>query len=179
MLFRSEIEMMKGFLAELARHFKRIVYKCGNHESRYDRYMMRKAPELIGLPQFEMRAVLGVDEVGAEYVHANQVIHAGKLTILHGHEFGESVFSPVNPARGMFLRATDCTLSGHQHRTSQHNERTLQGRPIVCFSTGALCDLSPAYRPINKWDHGAALMSFDGKSEFEVQTFRVINGKAY
>ena len=32
-----------------------IYYKYGNHESRYDRYVMKHAPELFGIPEIQLR----------------------------------------------------------------------------------------------------------------------------
>jgi hypothetical protein len=102
------------------------------------------------------------------------------LLVIHGHEFGESVFSPVNPARGLFLKAKCSVLAGHNHQTSQHHENNLKGDSMACFSTGALCQLTPEYRPFafTKWNHGFAIVEIEESGIFEVHNYRVIDGKA-
>lgn len=174
--FAGELKMAREFLTTLAGEFDKVIYKLGNHELRYEHYLQTKAAELIGVDEVELPNLLHLAEIGVEFVEDYRVIHAGKLNILHGHEYGRGMFSPVNPARGMFIRASACTLSGHLHRTSHHNEPDIRGKLISCWSTGCLCGLHPRYAVLNKWDHGFALMEFDGK-DFELQTKRIVSGK--
>lgn len=174
--FAEEIEDTQTILRCLKQQFKTVIYKLGNHERRYSNYLRVKAPELLGIEDMEWERIFKLEEIGIEFVDHVQVIHAGPLTILHGHEHGSSVFSPVNPARGMFLRSHACTLSAHLHRTSQHNEPDIRRQLTTCWSTGCLCDLRPEYAPLNKWDHGLAELRFDGEW-FEIDTKRIVKGK--
>lgn len=144
--------------------------------SRYDRYMKLKAPELLDLPGMELNELMGLEEKGIEFVAHNRIIEAAKLNILHGHEYARGLTSPVNPARGMFLRAKACTISAHNHQTSHHNETDIRGVYTSCWSIGCLCGLSPEYAPLNRWNHGFALLEFDGH-DFEVVNKRVVDGK--
>jgi predicted phosphodiesterase len=174
--FGHELKLMREFLGELARHFGHVLYKLGNHERRYESYMRLKAPELLDIDEFSWSHLLRCHETGVTLIPDRQVIHAGELTILHGHEYGRGVFSPVNAARGMYLRAKACSLSGHLHSTSQHNEADIRSRLVTCWSTGCLCGLTPEYAPLNRWDHGFALLEFDGRW-FQVQTKRIVKGR--
>lgn len=174
--FAGEVEMAQDFLDELTRHFKHVVYKLGNHEKRFETYIYNKAPELIGVPEFELRRILKLDDLGVEFVRHNQVIYAGGLTILHGHEYVKSGFSPVNPARGLFLRTKASAVCGHQHQTSAHHEPDVRGKLTSTWSIGCLCDLHPEYAPLNRWNHGFATMAFDGKW-FTLDTHRIIEGR--
>lgn len=175
--FAGEIKDIQTFLRYCVERFKKVIYKLGNHEKRYGDYLRIKAPELLGIEDMELKNILKLEDIGVAFVNHTQVIHAGQLTILHGHETGRGVFSPVNAARGMYLRAHSCTLSGHLHRTSQHNEADIRRSLTVCWTTGCLCHLQPEYAPINSWDHGFALMDFDGDDWFEVQTRRIVKGR--
>lgn len=181
----NEIKLTRQFLGWLRQSFPhvRIIYKFGNHDEWFDRYLWRKAPELYGLQSVTLQHLL-TEKVGAEpeiggieFVVDQQKITAGHLDILHGHELGKgSIAPPVNPARGFFLRTMECTLAGHLHRTSQHQERTSKGKQIACWSTGCLCGLWPDYAKINKWDHSAARIDLHGH-DFRVTPLRVIDGK--
>lgn len=156
-----------------------IVYKIGNHEERFDHFMMNKAKELYGIEEFSFKNLFHLDDYDIELVGGRQVIKAGKLDILHGHEFGQSFFNPVNPARGLFLRAKSSCLAGHNHQTSEHHENNLKADSLATWSTGCLCDLRPEYRPFafTKWNHGAAIVEVDENGGFLVNNFRIIDGK--
>jgi hypothetical protein len=183
---KLELESTRAFLGWLRAQFPRcrIVYKFGNHDEWFDKYLWRKAPELFGLAQVRLEHLLtqpipGAEPAigGIEFITDQRKIVAGHLDILHGHELGKgSIAPPVNPARGFFLKTMECTLAGHLHRTSQHQERTSKGKQIACWSTGCLCGLSPDYARINKWDHSAARLDLSG-DDFQVTPLRVINGK--
>jgi hypothetical protein len=51
------------------------------------------------------------------------------------------------------------------------------GSETVCFSTGCLCDLRPAYAVLNKWNHGGAIVTVHDGGEFDVENFRIASGK--
>jgi hypothetical protein len=135
-------------------------------------------PELRKVVDLQLGKIFRTDELGIKIINSKQRAKFGSLNVIHGHEFGESVFSPVNPARGLFLRAKASILAGHNHQTSSHHENDLNGKPTACFSTGCLCDLEPDYRPFafTKWNHGFAIVEVDGK-EFYVHNYRIINEK--
>lgn len=170
--FSEEIAMLKGFVTELKHDFN-IIWKMGNHSERYEKFLIQKAPELFDLEILAFENIIGIP--GIEYIKNKRIMKAGRLNICHGHEWGESVFSPVNPARGFYMRAKASVLAGHYHQTSEHMERDMNGKITGVWSTGCLCDLSPAYRPLNKWNHGFATVHHDGE-EFEVSNYKIING---
>jgi hypothetical protein len=99
--------------------------------------------------------------------------------VLHGHEYRFPITNPVNPARGLFLRAKALAMCFHFHQTSQHSERNLAGKIMSTWSIGGLMDLHPDYRPLNNWNHGFAIVPFNSSGEFEVESYRIIGGKAY
>jgi len=155
---------------------KRLIWKAGNHEFRLERYLMQKAPELFDVDVFNWPTFCQLKERGVEWIPACDPIKHHELTIIHGHEWGNRFSSPVNPARGAFLKAHDCTLEAHGHRTSHHVEHTLRGRSISCWSIGCMCDLNPGYRPLgNKWNHGFAYLNTG--SSWNVENMRIVNGE--
>lgn len=174
---KHEIELTSEFFGWLRSQFKgRIIYKLGNHEDRWEHYFYRKANEFEGV--FKLKDILGLEARGVEFVMSRQKIKLGKLNILHGHEFGSSVFSPVNPARGIFLRAKASTLVGHYHQTSEHTEGNIDFGRTACYSTGCLCNLQPEYRPFahTKWNHGFAVVETDGEGNFRVDNRKIERG---
>ena len=177
--FGHEVLMTRQFLSTLRKLFPSaaIYYKCGNHDVRYDHYIMRHAPDLLGMNEFSFESLMKLDELNIMFIPDKQIMHAGKLTILHGHELGASIFSPVNIARGLFLKAKDSALCGHHHQASEHTEPNINGKITTCWSVACLCELHPDYMPINKHHHGFAHIRILDTGDFEVSNYRIVNGK--
>lgn len=174
----GEIDMMRDFLRLLKEEFNcPIYYKIGNHEVRWETYLKTVAPELLGIAEFELSYVLRFGEIGVTEIKDKQMIKAGKLSILHGHEFGHSVFSPVNPARGLYMRAKSSSVIGHHHQTSEHSEKDLLGEVVTTWSMGCLCGLQPDYMPYNRWNHGFLTVDVKDDGDYEVNNYRIIDGK--
>ena len=174
---KGEIDLTRQFLEYLRDIFPKamIYYKIGNHEERWENYLKTKAPELLGIEEFQLEWILHMKKYDVKPIQGRQKTYIGKLGVLHGHEFGKSVFSPVNPARGLFLRAKSHSIIGHHHQTSEHTETNLKGNSISCFSVGCLCGLEPEYMPINKWNHGFARIERDNSGNFKVENKKIIN----
>jgi predicted phosphodiesterase len=178
---KREIEQACEFLSYLRGRFPKaqIVWKQGNHEERWEHYLWRKAPEILDLPDFDVAKIFKLDELRISLVRDKRIIMAGKLPILHGHEYPKGLTNPVNQARGMFLRGMECAIAGHGHRSSEHAEASLLGKLITCWSTGCLCNLNPDYAVINKWNHGFALLELSKDGEFHVTNRRIYQGKVW
>ena len=177
--FSAELEMGREFLRILRKEFDGvpIYYKLGNHEERYERYLRIKAPELLDVSEFRMDVLLKFGEIGVELIDDMRIVHFGRLNIMHGHEFGRSVFSPVNPARGLFMRAKENCIIGHHHQTSSHAEPSLNGDVVNTWSQGCLSELHPGYMPINKWNLGFSYVEKESDGQFTVHNHTIIKGK--
>lgn len=175
----EERQAVMGFLAYLRYRLpkSRIIYKVGNHEERLDRYLMRHAPALFGLEALGMPQLFALRDHGIEYVGDRRVIHLGKLAVIHGHEFRPQVSTPVNPARGVFLRARTSVLTSHWHQTSEHNAPTIGGKAQAAWSIGCACQLHPPYMPLNNWGNGWAMVELAKDGGFAVRNCRVIGGE--
>ena len=179
--FRDEVPLVRQLLAYLRQEFPkaRIIWKDGNHDERLYLYLRRHSPAVLGIDDFVCSSVLHFSDYGVEYVTDKRPIVCGKLNILHGHEYPGGITAPVNPARGLFLRAKACAIQGHQHQTSEHSEPTLEGKNIACWSTGCLSELHPAYMPLNRWNHGFATIQMARDGNFKVSNHKIINGEIY
>jgi predicted phosphodiesterase len=179
---REEREMFWEFISYLKDSIDvPIIFKVGNHEDRLALYIRQNAPQFADLHEYSLKSFLNLDELGIDYVESRQKIIMGNLTVLHGHEAGDSIFSPVNPARGAFLKYKASTLAGHNHQSSSHFESNIRGELTGCWSTGCLCQMTPEYRPFayTKWNHGFAIVRIEDDGSFDVQNFRITNGNVY
>lgn len=154
----------------------KIYFKFGNHEERYEAFLFQKAKELIGVEEFELDNIIKARANGITIIKDKRIIHAGGLNIIHGHEFSTGFFSPVNVARGLFLRGKTSAIQGHSHQTSEHTESDMNGKITTTWSVGCLCELHPAYAPLNKWNLGFAIVDLDSKN-FDVRNKRIFKGE--
>jgi hypothetical protein len=178
---KREIDQTVEFFAYMRQRFpkSKIVWKQGNHEERWEHYLWRKAPELLNVDSFDVAEIFKLNQFRIELVRDKRIIMAGKLPVLHGHEFPKGLTNPVNQARGMFLRGLECAIAGHGHRSSEHAEASLLGKLITCWSTGCLCNLNPDYAVINKWNHGFAFVEISKGGEFHVTNKRIYRGAVW
>lgn len=174
----GELELTRQFLAELQKMFKCPIYfKIGNHEKRWEDYLRLKAPELLGIDDFKLEQILRFREFGVTLIKDRQIGYAGKLPILHGHEWFAGFAPPVNPARGLFLKSKESCIIGHHHTTSEHTEKSLSGKITTCWSTGCLSGLEPEYNPFNKYNHGFAHVRVDKNDNYTVNNIRIVDYK--
>ncbi len=173
----GELRAGKQALHHLRKRFPRarIIFKKGNHDERWDDYMFRVAPLLADMPEIVngWQTAAGIPENRIEVVGDQRPIMLGKLPVFHGHELGKAMFSPVNPARGAFLRAHHTILVGHSHQTSGHADTNVWHEETFCWSMGCLCDLTPEYARVNRWNWGFAAVSVFKDGSFDVQNMRI------
>jgi hypothetical protein len=156
-----------------------VVYlKFGNHDERYQHYLWTRAAEISDVEDFKLENLIKNRIGEIPIIKDKRIIKLNSLNVLHGHEFGQSVFSPVNIARGLFLKGNVTAIQGHNHRTSEHVETDMNGKILTCWSIAALCGLHPEFLPINKWNQGCAAAELnDNQEDFEVQNKRFYRGK--
>ena len=173
--FRDEKKHNIEFLRYIRKLFPKIpiTFKLGNHEERWYRWLWEHAPEIGEEPELSFEQWYKCDELDIDVVEDQRIIMAGKLAIAHGHELGKGMTSPVNPARGAFLRTLHTILVGHHHRTSGHCESNMWHDETFVWSTGCLCDMTPEYARINKWNWGFAQVDIERGGEFQVTNYRI------
>ncbi len=177
--FKREVEMGRQMLAYFRETFKgaQIWWKLGNHEERWEAFMWNKAPEVVGIEDFEIESWMQTAKHNIKVIRNMEPIRVNKLTILHGHEYKFAISNPVNPARGLYLRSKVPTMMGHLHQTSEHTESNLNGTICTTWSTGCLCNLRPSYSPLNKWNLGFAIIDTTGEEDFTVHNYRIWDGR--
>lgn len=173
--FKAELSACRDLLRWLRSQFPKsqVIFKKGNHEERWDHWLWNRAPEIADCEEMLLENWLKFDELGIEMVEQKRPIMCGKLPVFHGHELPKGMTSPVNMARGAFLRMIDTTLVGHGHRSSSHTEASWTHKEITCWSTGCLCDLNPEYARINKWNWGFAEIDTEIDGSFNVSNLRI------
>jgi len=174
----EELEMVKEFLQVIKDEFNVPIYfLMGNHDNRLEKYLANKAPELLNVEEFRLEKLLEAQKFNMKVFKERTILKAGKLNIVHGHLLLRGIFAPVNPARGSFLKAKSSVIIGHTHKVSTHSETTMNGKHIVCYSTGCLCELNPDYAPYaNNYSHGFAYVEVYKLGHYSVKNLQLIDG---
>ena len=175
-----EFNAVREFLQELRKHFPKakIVFKEGNHDERWEKWLFLKAPEIFDDVEFKLETRLRLGELHIDIVKDKLPVKIGKLNVLHGHELQGG--GGVNPARATFLKTIDNVLIGHCHRTSQHTEPTFGGNVIVTTSQGCLCGMYPMFARVNKWNLGFSFVELDIKTgNYRLDNLKIINNQVF
>ena len=177
---KYEMDCTRVFLKGLRGMFPKalIVWSYGNHCIRYDKYIMQKAPEIFDIELIQLHELLKLRDLNIIKVDSTQYIYAGKLAIFHGHETGLTS-GGVNPARSLRLKLNKSAVTSHFHRETKDMGKNLDEHPYSCFSIGCLCDLHPAYMPINMWTHGFGYLELNDKGDYIFNLKSIIDGKVF
>lgn len=150
---RDEIEMCKSFLKDLRESCPKaeIYYTIGNHETRLEKYVLDKAPEIACLVDnvFEIIKVSDYDVIGCSSLLLNDT-----FMFKHGTRLGnKSGLSAIKELEAHYLSGA----TGHTHRLAKFTTRK-SGKRFVWFETGCLCDLDPEYMVQPDWQQGYAII---------------------
>jgi predicted phosphodiesterase len=155
-----------------------IFWYEGNHEKRWQAYMLSHAPEIFGVTDFTIPELFNLRELGITWIDRCQYIRAGKMNILHGHEYFGGM-SSVNPARWLFLKSKSNACMAHRHQVSVHSGKDINGKITTCWSIGCLCQLNPEYMPLNEWAQGFAHIHLFKEGNFLMKNHTIINHTIY
>ena len=175
--FRHELDVGYEVMYWLKDQLPNAVFYFlpGNHEYRYEKYMLLQAPRLLDTDEWHIDILLRFGELGITYLEYKQLVNINGLFVGHGDELRKGG-SGVNPARGFFLKSKTNYIGGHFHRTSSHSEAILDGHTARCWSMGCLCGLTPKYMPYNNWNHGFARVRQSDNS-FDVFNAEITKGR--
>lgn len=173
------IELLKWIKSKFA---KIPVYYSldANHEIRYERYMMIKAPEFFSTNLFHIEDLFMLHDIGIIPLKGYSHIMAGKLAILHGHTVFRGAVSPVSPARTVQMKLNQSALVSHVHKKSQYTWTTLDGETHSTWTTGCLSAIGTAvdYNPHgNFYVHGFAWVDIYADGMFAVENKMIVNGR--
>jgi predicted phosphodiesterase len=177
--FKGELDTFKELINVLKKELKcKIYFKIGNHEERYEKFLLEKAHELMGVEEFEFENILKARAEGIEVIGGKRIIKLNSLNAIHGHEYIGGISAPVNIARGLYLKGKTSAFQGHNHSTSEHTETDMNGKITTTWSVGCLCELHPSYMPLNKWNHGVAVVDIDSNGDdYQFRNKRIYEGK--
>lgn len=172
-------------------HQLRVTHMTrSNHTDRLFNTIMRKAPGLMGAPEFELQNFLRLDELGITYHKDPWQVAPGWL-LLHGDE-GSTSQVGGQTALGLAKRTGMSVVCGHTHRAGliPHTEsfngrtrRTVWGMEVGNLMNQGLASYLKA--GIANWQQAIGILTIDGKNVTPqlIPIHRdgsfIVNGKAY
>ncbi len=137
----AEISAARHALKELEEaagpQLDRKIFIEGNHETRLNRYIMQRAPELHGMVDIEKS--LGLEESGWEFYPYKTTCQLGKLHITH-----DTGKAGKNAHRSAALAYMGSSIIGHTHRMAYEVTGTFDGTPYLGAMFGWLGDRKAA-----------------------------------
>lgn len=179
---KHEFDTCKEFLRVLRSTFPdaQIYWLKGNHDMRYEHWLMTKVYEVFDDEYYHMEQRLRLNEENVHIIDDKTLVKAGKLSITHGHHVMRGFFAPVNSARGAWMKAKQSVIISHVHKVSQHVEVNMDGESFGAWSTGSLCENRPDYSPlVSSYQNGFAHITVDANGDFQVRNYHIINGKLH
>ena len=179
---REEFDAAKQFLVELRKAFPKaeIYWLKGNHDTRWEKFLMTKVHEIWDDPYFQLENRLQLNEQRIKLLDDKVLVKAGKLSITHGHHIMRGFFAPVNSARGVYMKAKQSTIIGHVHKVSTHSETDMDGNAVTTYSMGSLCEKRPDYSPlVSSYQHGFAHVRIENNGDYHLKNYQIINGKIF
>ena len=155
-----------------------IYYIFGNHEARFQRFLIHNARQLVGMPGLSLEEQLRLNDLNIKIVNSDlreSFLEAGN-GLLIGH-FDLVRKNSAYTARALVERFGNSLIQGHVHRVGLY-AHTVHGRTLYGYENGCLCDTSPPYLVHPDWQQGFSVIAWQG-DDWQVQQIPGINGKFY
>lgn len=179
--FKDELEATRNFLQWLRGEFPKatIYYNMdANHELRWEKWLIAKAPELLDIHEFDLSVILKLNDYNIIPLRNNKHILIGKLPVLHGHTLFGRWGSGVSKARTVFLKTLKSAIASHVHVTDEYTKKDLSGKMITCWTTGCFMNIDAVeYNEHNDYNHGGAYIETDKEGNYTVENKRISNGR--
>ena len=180
--FVEEIEDVRTFLGWLRAEFPdaSIYYNMNaNHELRWEKWLMVKAQEVFGMPEFELENILKLNEFKIIPLKDYDHCMIGKLPVFHGHTLFGRFGNQVSKAKTVFDKLKHGAIASHVHVTDEFNTKDhITGKMFTTWTVGCLMDLNIEYNPHgNQYNHGFAYIETDTEGNYRVENKRIFNGK--
>lgn len=185
MSFADELKYSSELMDQIIDIFNgcSFTFIKGNHERRFEKYLMDNAPELIGVSGSTIQEQLDLENKGVEYIdnvdkmeEEGEPYKIGELYYLHGDETGDG--GSINIARNKFMKVQQNIIFGHYHQIQSHMQRCFNA-VRGSWSVGCLCNTNPRYCPASQHLLGFAIVEHEQDGTFSVQNKMIIDGRVY
>lgn len=180
---KTEVEDTVDFLKYLRHEFPtQTIYwnTNSNHELRMERYLLKKAPELLDVIDFDFETIYQLNELNIKVLKDYTYVKIGKLITLHGHTIFGKFANQVCKAKTLYDKLKVSALCSHVHQTSEWSTKDAKGEIITCWTLGCLMNIDNVeYNPHNAYNHGFCRVTTEKNGNYQVENKRILNGVVY
>lgn len=141
----------------------KIIYLAGNHEFRLIRLILKKSPELYGLPGLSVPDLLGLKELDIIYKDIQKGassfidnwIRLGDLYIGHWNKVNKHA---GYTAKNLLDEKGVSLIQGHTHKYGLSSRRYVDGKMLIGVENFCLCRLDPHYVNKPSWSQGFSVI---------------------
>ena len=151
-------------------------FQPGNHDIRVEHFLQSKAPELASLRSLSLESLMGLEELGIEFIAEDQKWRIGELYHSHGHLFKAG---SVAVARNLYKQLGVNMIVGHWHRHQSHTETRYNGRSYLVAVNGTLQNFSVKYAHHHSWTAGITLIDYTPSGHFKYMPVQYFHEDGY
>lgn len=171
---KREVAVAATRLEGLTRGVAQRHFVMGNHETRLERFIAKKAPELAGMLDIEDMLCLGKWTSVTQY---NETLRLGKLNITH--DVGKAGQNAHRSAAQSYMGST---IIGHTHRMGYDVIGRQAGPPIVAAMFGWLGDYTEVEylhrAEAKRWPLGFGIGRMEPSGVVHVTPVPIVNYRA-
>lgn len=179
-MLAEEIDAGRDFNAKIRKAVGNdceIIFNQGNHEFRYDAYLIDQASETNKVKDFSFEQVYRLDENKIRYNRGPDGyarVQIGLVTVGH---FKNLRKNSADTAQSIVLDTFGSVIAHHSHRMGTFGKNTVHGR-FIGQEGGCLCTMTPDYHTNPDWEQGFVLMqTVSGSKRFYIDPVRVVGGE--
>lgn len=171
----EEFAICKAMLVRIRELFPKatIYWLKGNHDIRWERYLLTRAKDIAMMNAFRIEEVLKLHEQNIIVIDDKTYAKAGNLCFHHGHHFFGR-FAPVHAAKTLWDKTNMELMIGHCHTHTTYEKVTPLGIKRT-FILGCLSEigLNVDYNPItNQYRRGFAHVLINKDGTYHVNMIR-------
>jgi len=135
---QDEVERVQTVLRDMKKKFPKVEFTFipGNHEERLQKYVLRNAPELFWLDETKLENLLGLKELGMEFVPRRWLEYRG---VIFSH------LDRANKYGGYTAKNLGLDIGKPVVHTHTHKVGHVAMRDVDFYDNGCLCELDADY----------------------------------
>jgi predicted phosphodiesterase len=177
---RDEVNETIQFLSDVKKRFPKteLIYTRGNHEERWDKYIIDHAPALEEVEGMRVQDVLKLKDLGIKWVPDK--IRLNRMIFYHGT--GRCSANAGATVKAWMDALYSSVIIGHIHRQAVISKRVGMGEEVIGVENPCLCEMDPDYIKggTANWQQGGTLLTMNLNTYVNTPyPFRIENKKLY
>ena len=150
-----------------------IWWLPGNHDQRWQNYIVDHAPEIDALPDVHLEHILELEELNIKTKERKPkgVSHnLGRISVGHWNKVSKH---SAYTAKLLVEQLLHSVIQAHTHRLGAHYHTGVDTE-LVGFENGCLCRLDPHYEEHPNWQQGFSIINMTPEGYFKVENIEIV-----